>query len=138
MSIEVIWDNPQQTIVRFVYTDKWDWQTFREVVILGNEMMDTVAHPVISIVDMSSTFFIPPGSITHIRWAVEYSGNHNNSRKVVFVRASTLYQMIISALKQAYPNVDVAASFYYVDDLDAGRELAQQLRLELIQADSNR
>lgn len=131
MGIQVVWDDDEQTIVRFIYSETWDWQTFRNAIVDGNVLMDDVTHPVVSIVDMSATSYVPPGSISHIKWAVEYSGNHNNSRKVIFVRANTLYQVIVEAVKQSYPNVDLAASFTYVDDLESAREVAKKTWHEL-------
>lgn len=126
MGIIVIWDDEEQTIVRFVYAGLWTWEEFNHVIREGNAMMDTVNHPVVSIVDMSNSSHVPPNALVHIKWAVDYSGNHNNSRIVVFAGATAFYKTMLNVLTTLYPHINHAANFLHVNTLDEARQLARQ------------
>ncbi len=130
MAISVQWDNNEQTIVRFEYEGNWDWEGFYKYIGEANEMMDTVPHPVVSIVDMSKTNHMPPNAIAHIRRIVDVSKEHNNSNISVFVGAGRFAEMLFSTLQKVYPDTKTIAGFHFVDTIEEARPLALKLQAE--------
>lgn len=126
MSITVVWDNAEKTIVRFDYTPKWTWDEFYIAVQEANTMMDSVDKTCVSIVDMSRTSFLPPGAGIHIRNIIRQSMSHNNSGVVVFLNADTIVKMMIDGLRQNYPDIKDFSNFIYSKNLEDARQLAEE------------
>lgn len=130
--IRVEWDNQEKTVVRFTYTGKWTWDEFYIHIKKTNEMMDTVDHICVSIVDMSNSGNLPLGASVHIRNIIRQSMSHNNSGISVFINAETLVKMIIDALRMNYPDIKDFSNFIYAKSIEEARikALAEVKRLD--------
>lgn len=60
MSVQVYWDNPRRTVLRWVFEDGWTWDDLIRAHAQGSAMMQEVLHSVDSIVDLSRSHHLPP------------------------------------------------------------------------------
>lgn len=132
MGVQVVWDNTDKTVVRFIYEGSWTWQEYHQTIQTANAMMDTVAHPVVSIVDMRATKYIPPNAMRHIRQVINESRNHNNSNIAVYLGADDFTQALVNATQRIYLDVRAFSQFFYAESLEAARELAHDLRRKIV------
>ena len=126
MGISVDWDNAEKTIMRFVYEGKWTWEAFYETIERANQMMDTVERPVVSIIDMRKSSFLPYGAAIHIRNVIRKSQSHNNSDISVFLQADVIVKAMINVLQKSYPDILENTSWIYAKTLEEAQTLAQE------------
>jgi hypothetical protein len=67
MSITAIWDNPEQTILRYTFRENWTWDELFEAIEKGRAMQDGVQHRVDIILDMSRGIKMPGGAIAQFK-----------------------------------------------------------------------
>ena len=126
MGIAIHWDNSEKTVVRFVYNGKWTWEEFYNTIAQANAMMDTVSRPVVSIIDMRSSNYLPPGAAIHIRNVIRQSQSHNNSGISVFLQADMIVKAMIDVLRKAYPDILANTNWIYAKTLEEAQILAQE------------
>jgi hypothetical protein len=126
MGIAIAWDNAEKTIVRFVYEGKWTWEDFYQTIARANEMMDTVNKPVVSIIDMQKSNFLPYGAAIHIRNVIRQSQSHNNSGISVFLQADVIVKAMIEVLRKSYPDILANTAWIYAKTLEEAQMLAQE------------
>ena len=131
MGIIVTWDNDAQTVLRYTYSGEWTWDEFYEVVGKGNAMIETVSHPVVSLVDMHDTDHIPTNAITNIRRIVDLSAQTRNTNISVFVGTNQFGEMLVETAKRIYRDIELKATFHFVGDLETGRQLALEIQAGL-------
>jgi len=131
MPIQAIWDNEDKTVVRFIYSGKWNWDEFYFTIQSANAMMDTVDHPCLSIVDKTDSRYMPSGAAIHIRNVVRMSRSHNNSGISIFLNSETMARLLIEILKKTYPDIAATTEWHFLTDLEEARALAQRLLLKL-------
>lgn len=126
MPVSVEWDNPEKTIVRFIYAGKWTWEDFYKYIDQANSMMDTVDKPVVSIIDMSESSYLPPGAAMHIRNVVRMSMSHNNSNISVYLQAGRFLSAFMDVLNKSYPDLMSNTAWLYTDTLEEARQIARE------------
>ena len=67
MSAQVVWDNEDKTIVRYIFQGHWGWDDFYNVIEEANAMMDSVDHEVHAIIDTRGSGFTPTDLLSHLR-----------------------------------------------------------------------
>ena len=67
MPIEFAWENDDQTALRLVATDPWNWNDFHKSMRLATFWLDTVDHSVELIIDLQQSTKLPTGALGHIR-----------------------------------------------------------------------
>ncbi|NWF70897.1 MAG: hypothetical protein HXY40_17570 [Chloroflexi bacterium] len=67
MAVEVFWDNPQKTIVRYVFTGKWTWDEFYPAYYAAIAMEKSQPHRVHVIVDLQKGSSVPSNVLLHIK-----------------------------------------------------------------------
>lgn len=126
MGTEVSWDNYEQTIARFQYSDTWSWDDCHRCAQLGKVMANSVSHPVTFIVDMRDSQAMPPNPMRHMRLMVSQVRKQHQKSIFVFVGADDFVRAICSAIYRIYLDVRAFAEFHFVDTLDEARTLAHQ------------
>ncbi len=101
MSISVIWDNEEQTIIRYVMDGPWTWSELYEALGQGHRLLDTVDHTVHCIIDMQKTRLIPNNPLLHGKRMS--AGKHPRAGKIVFVDAHAFMQALIGVFRKIYP-----------------------------------
>jgi hypothetical protein len=132
VGLEVVWDNNEQTVVRFIFEGNWTWEDFHTAIKIGTVMMDTVSHSVISIIDLRASKFLPANPMRHLRQMVSDCRKHNNASMIVFIGADDFVQAICYATRRIYLDVRAFSEFHFVDTLDEARVLSRNLHRKLV------
>ncbi|MBI1257227.1 MAG: hypothetical protein GC204_07125 [Chloroflexi bacterium] len=101
MNLQVEWDNPEKTIIRITYTERWTWSDFYEANAAAIAMMNSVPHTVHFLADFRQSRSLPlGGAITHARSAL--SNMPDNWGLLVIVSTSTLIQRMVTIFQTAF------------------------------------
>ena len=83
MPIQFDWDNADQTIIRFIATDPWNWNDFHKTMRIASFRLDMVDHPVEMVIDLRQSSKLPAGAVGHIRSLGNLA--HPNARKRLLI-----------------------------------------------------
>lgn len=67
MSVQIVWDNNEKTIIRFIFEGKWTWEEFYPTHYKAIDMVKSVTHRVNVIVDMRKGVSTPANVLMHIK-----------------------------------------------------------------------
>jgi hypothetical protein len=127
MSVQVVWDNEERTIIRYIIAGKWTWGEMLEVVQISNSWLDEVSHPIHFIHDMSEGKAIPAGAITQLRHFIGKEHPLTGMSVMVDAQNSTMMIFARSLLNMVYKIYQPKWPFLFVDTLDEARTvLAKQ------------
>lgn len=62
MGINVVWDNDEQTIIRYEFNGRWTWNDLFAALDKVQEMSTSVEHRVDAIIDLSRADLMPAGA----------------------------------------------------------------------------
>lgn len=129
MGIQVVWENDEHTVLRYVIEDPWSWDDLGNAFRQMHAMMDTVDHKVHSIMDMRKTRNIPTNAFTQIKRAgVNDPGHPNHSRLTVFVGASLFAKALLSVIGRTYRTLNEYNDFRFVETVEQAHALLQKER----------
>jgi hypothetical protein len=124
MSIELLWDNEEKTILRHVYVGRWTWEELREKDADLKLMLASVEHPVDMIIDMRESFFLPNGpTIGNLRNAER--SLPPNARSVILV-GGNLLTLLISRVMRLIP-ASGKRRFQIAASLEEAHELIRKM-----------
>lgn len=86
MSISVKWDNPEQTVLRYEFGERWNWQAFEAAVERGFTLMEAVPHTVDVVMDMRKSQRLPDGAL--LWWKKALAAAPRNQGQTVMVGSS--------------------------------------------------
>jgi hypothetical protein len=99
MSVEVVWDNEDRTVMRFIFSKDWTWEEVIQAKIDCDARLDSVAHDAVAIIyDSPPDAHIPPDVLANARRVL--SRNHPKAVLLVFVLTHTnvVARMLISTV----------------------------------------
>jgi hypothetical protein len=67
MGIRVVWDNEEQTVIRYIFENDWAWEDVRVAAETSNKMLEEIARVTHFIYDTSQISRVPQGALTHLR-----------------------------------------------------------------------
>lgn len=67
MSVQIVWDNSEKTIIRFIFEGKWTWEEFYPAHYKAIDMVKSVPYRVNVIVDMRKGVSTPANVLMHIK-----------------------------------------------------------------------
>jgi hypothetical protein len=121
MGITVIWDNPEQTIIRYIYDGSWSMDEFYPALQAARDMMDAVNHQVGIIIDVQKSKLVPNGVLSH---GTKVTMNkHPNQGKSIVVGAGGLVRTLFDVYKKVYRSNFDEAAFDFVTTLGEARSL---------------
>jgi len=128
MTIDVVWDNDDKSVIRVTFPAEWTWDEFYALDQQTTAMLDTVAHRVLFLADVSATNKVPNGlNLNTARQVLDF--RHENSDLLVIVGMNTmiraLFDIVILALGRITTNIKTA------DTLDEGYRLIRFRLLEI-------
>ena len=121
MSISVVWDNPEQTIIRYIYNGQWNLDNFYHALQESREMMDTVNHRVGLIIDVQNSKLVPNGVLSHGKNVS--LRKHTNQGKSVIVGASGFVRTLFDVYKKVYRSSFDETAYAFATNLDDARAL---------------
>ncbi len=127
MGIQIVWDNDEKTILRYIFDTHWTWDDFYAAKAEAYSQIDTVPHKVGVIFDAPEKITLPANMITHNKSAV--SKTHANTAIVVVVVTNlylrTMLTMVMKLSKKA------ADTLRLVSSLDEARALCHEILHDL-------
>ncbi len=121
MSITVIWDNPEQTIIRYIYNGQWNLDNFYHALQESREMMDTVNRRVGLIIDVQNSKLVPNGVLSHGKNVS--LRKHPNQGKSIIVGASGFVRTLFDVYKRVYRTSFDETAYAFATNLDDARSL---------------
>lgn len=99
MTIEVIWDDEQQTVVRYIFPEAWTWEEFFAAVDTAKAMIDTAPGWVGVIMDgPTRTMKVPPNMISNTKQVL--SRTHPKTKIVVVVINNPFINVMVTTLSR--------------------------------------
>lgn len=103
MSVTVVWDNEEKTILRYTFGGQWTWDEYLIALKDGRRMMESVQHYVCILNDMDNTAFLPPNFVTLARNVI--SSRPDNTGLAIFLTNSQFFKAMYRVLENLLPNV---------------------------------
>jgi hypothetical protein len=91
--IELLWDNPERTIIRFVFKPGWGWIDLYRSFEQSNTMAGTVNHMVHEILDIRNASLLPNGGLTQFK-KIYANPKHPNTGRTVIVGANSFIKAL--------------------------------------------
>ena len=121
MSITVVWDNPEQTILRYIYNGQWNLDNFYHALQESREMLDTVNHRVGLIIDVQNSKLVPNGVLSHGKNVS--LRKHPNQGKSIIVGASGFVRTLFDVYKKVYRTSFDETAYAFATSLDDARDV---------------
>ena len=121
MGIIVQWDNPEKTIIRFVYSGQWTFGDLFEAMQIARDFMDSVAHPVHGIIDMQDSKLMPNGVLSLGRNVT--MRKHPNQGKSIVVGASGFARTLYDVYRKVYRTTFDESAYGFASSLDEARDM---------------
>lgn len=131
MPFQVIWEDPEQTIIRQLYTGKVTAGDYYQAVDRNAEMMHSVNHPVDLIIDVLDAKTDMKGF-----WAALSYANKkvpDNQRLVIVVGADSFLKVLGGVANKIAPRA--TSNSYFADSLDEAYRIIADYRSSVIDAD---
>ncbi|HVU09893.1 MAG TPA: hypothetical protein VHD90_01395 [Phototrophicaceae bacterium] len=120
MSVAVVWEDEQKSVVRYVFVDPWAWDQFYAGWDQVKAVLDASPHKISAILDLTEMRAIPPNSLMHMRALIQQ--RHPNFSELLIVVGSGKFGATYGALAQ-----QLAAAIRYrlifTDTLEEARRL---------------
>lgn len=124
MGIEIVWDNDEETVIRYVFDEYWTWDDFFAAKDKAYNMIDVGGKKVGVILDTPTNMWLPHKLIVHGRRALR--GKHELTTMVVFVTSSPFVRTMMNAIITVSRGLNVYLSI--TSSVDEAREqIAERL-----------
>jgi len=121
MGIVVKWDNPEQTVIRFVYSGQWTFGDLFDAMGSAGELMDTVDHTVHGIIDMQDSKLMPNGVLSLGRNVT--MRKHPHQGKSIVVGASGFARTLYDVYRKVYRTTFDESAYGFASSLEEARRL---------------
>jgi hypothetical protein len=132
MTVEVLWDNDEKTVLRYIIAAPWTWDEFWTAFKIGHQLIDSVNYSVDHIVEADYTLrSVPPGMLTQLR--AIYRSLHPRRGKTALLahKHSAVRTIWFRMALVVYPSA--GEEFIFVDTLEEAREVLAKHRIEGMQ-----
>jgi hypothetical protein len=123
MGITVLWDNDEQTAIRYVLDGTWTWEDMRAAIATSNAMLEQANRKIDFLYDMTHSDGIPNGILSHLRSLVGREQPNTGRQLIVGAKKSVTTAMarrLLSIVEKVYgANWQIA----FADTLDEARAL---------------
>lgn len=118
MPVTAKWFNEERTIILQSYTGKWTWDEWDVCNDQVHAMMDSVAHTVHTIIDLSQSGPLPPGSFTSCLSDLPRipSATHPNSGYLVFIGTTFAHEALTDVISVFFE--EVGRRFLFTDTFE--------------------
>ncbi|MEO8606614.1 MAG: hypothetical protein ABI690_01930 [Chloroflexota bacterium] len=127
MPVQIIWDDAEQTTIRFEMTGKWSWDEFYGSYENIWDEVTKVGHRVDAIADVTQTTHVPAGSISRVR---SYASKRpENTGIIVFAGANSYLTAIMQTVQNLFKTVmQRSISIRFATTLDEARAIIAEAR----------
>lgn len=127
MAVEAIWDDAEQTIVRFIFTSPWTWQeldTANDYHV--NTLAPMVTHLHASIMDFTTARILPSGSFFQKGKEVTAVKPPNSHPTILVIGANAIFEALAGTFIKIYGN-RAGINVEFMPTLDVARKRAKEL-----------
>ncbi len=111
MPVSVIWDNEEQTIIRYVFEGRWTLDELFVVMEQEDQMIASVEHMVDIIVDFQNSGTVPDHLIANFPKIFESSSaSHPNVGITVIVGAAGFAEMLANIFSKVFTRMVTAST----------------------------
>ena len=121
MSITTQWDNPEHTIIRYIYNGSWSLDNFYAALKESHDLMDTVNYRVGLIIDLQNSKLVPNGVLSHGKNVS--LRKHPNQGKSIIVGASSFVRTLFDVYKKVYRTSFDETAYDFARNLEDARSL---------------
>jgi hypothetical protein len=111
MPVSVIWDNEEQTTIRYIFEGRWTLDELFAVMEQEDQMMTSVEHMVDIIVDFQNSGTVPDHLIANFPKIFESSSaSHPNVGITVIVGAAGFAEMLANIFSRVFTRMVTAST----------------------------
>jgi hypothetical protein len=102
MGIQVVWDNPEKTIIRQTFDAIWTWSDFYAAKYRVDSMMNGVGQPVGLIFEMPPDVLMPPNVLSHGKNYIDT--RHPSLYMIVISGTNIILESLFTIFRKIYPS----------------------------------
>lgn len=103
MPVTVEWHDPAERILRYTYTDPWQWDDCLRTIEDGRSWMRPKSHAVLTLHDMRDTRKVPASIVSRTKAIIDT--RPDNTGLTVFVSGGYLQQTLYTAFIRIRPHL---------------------------------
>lgn len=122
-TVDVEWDNPEQTIIRYNFNKGWTWDDYYNATKMGDAMIDSTTHQLL----IGAILYIPdPGLPPNVLRGTQsgMKSRHPRAQIVVVVTRNRFVRALYDVVVMAYRSLK--DEFLRVDTLEEARTLLNE------------
>lgn len=129
MPIEIVWDNPEHTILRYDIRGKWTWEDLFSARDQVFALMDSVnAKRVDAIIHFKESLNLPPGAMSQLKQLREHP--HPKAGLTVMVGANRFMRTMFGTFTKVYNTATGhSVDFVYAKSLEEARDVIARDRI---------
>jgi hypothetical protein len=122
MAMNVMWDNPEKTVILYTIHGRWTWDELYETLDAGRDLMDNVSHDKVDfIVDMTDCKLLPENALSN--FARMANKPHPKSGRMVMAGATSFIRALLNVMGKYKATGVRAQSVLAVQTVDEAREV---------------
>lgn len=99
MKIQVQWDNPEQTVIRYIFEQGWGWNDLHSAMTTASEYVTAQTNMVNVIMDITRASIVPKGALSQINRAYSNEKPQNMGITVIVAPNAFLSAMVSMSKK---------------------------------------
>ncbi len=120
MAINIVWDNPEKTVLRYDIHETWTWQEAEDAINTIFTMMDNApANVICTIPHFIGKIKLPVNGMAHFHKLT--SRSHPKAGLTVIVGTNFIMRSAIATAKRMYTMTGNEVDFDYADTLEVAR-----------------
>jgi hypothetical protein len=127
MAVLTQWDDPQRTILRYVFSGRYTWEDLHTAAKSAQRLLDSVYHPVDVILDIQHSSHTPREFIGEFRRLATIT--HPNTGLHILVSNNPLNALLFQTFAGMYRHL--APRYTLVSTLDAAYGLINETRSKM-------
>jgi len=125
VNIDIVWDNPDQTILRYVFRQRWTWADLHNAMKEASRQMETVTHKVDIIMDVTQASLIPSGAIAQAQKAFA-TPKHHNAGITIVVSSSSFAQTLVAVGRKLSGRAAQNWEMEFANSIDLAHEVIRR------------
>jgi hypothetical protein len=118
MSATVNWHNPQKTALRFTLNGTLRLDELRAARLAGDQLLDTVAHPVVVVFDFRDASALAMGTLGRLKPEVDQPHHPNTAHLMIYIGLNHLLTTLWAIVKRLYPQLYAGREIRFVHTLE--------------------
>jgi hypothetical protein len=125
MPVNVLWDDPDKSILRFEHQGKWTLEETDEAMAKVHAMADAIQHRIDVIFDYTGSAGLPVNALSH---APKVARELPRQTGIIVVVGGNIFNTLMSIFAKVYPNFGPASRYKSAHTLDEAYALIERSR----------